>query len=368
MSTKKDKFSTKDIKYMNLALSLASARHGLTGENPSVGCVIVKNDEIISIGQTSFNGRPHAEFNAIKNSVEDLKDSKMYLTLEPCCHHALTPPCTDSIIKSKISEVIYSVNDIDKRVHGKSYKLLVSKNIIVKKGLLKNKINNFYIPYFFNRKNKLPYVSGKIAISKNNLIYSKNKKKITNLQTDRFTHFLRYKNDTILISYKTLNKDNPKLNCRLKNMEKFSPKRVVIDNKLEANTKSYLFKTANENNTIFFYNEADKSKIQKFKMKKIPIIKSKIDKYKKFDILLVLKKLYKLGSRNILIEGGNELTKNFLSKKIFNQFYLLKSQKKLSKSNEYKEFNGFSILKKKYKNKFKINSNFGKDTITLYKN
>ena len=368
MSTKKDKFSLKDKIYMELALDLAKSREGLTGSNPSVGCVIVKNDEIISIGQTSFNGRPHAEFNAIKNSVEDLKDSKMYLTLEPCCHHALTPPCTDSIIRSKISEVIYSVNDIDKRVHGKSYKLLVSKNIIVKKGLLKNKINNFYIPYFFNRKNKLPYVSGKIAISKNNLIYSKNKKKITNLQTDRFTHFLRYKNDTILISYKTLNKDNPKLNCRLKNMEKFSPKRVVIDNKLEANTKSYLFKTANENNTIFFYNEADKSKIQKFKMKKIPIFKSKIDKYKKFDILLVLKKLYKLGSRNILIEGGNELTKNFLSKKIFNQFYLLKSQKKLSKSNEYKEFNGFSILKKNYKNKFKINSNFGKDTITLYKN
>ena len=368
MSTKKDKFSLKDKIYMELALDLAKSREGLTGSNPSVGCVIVKNDEIISIGQTSFNGRPHAEFNAIKNSVENLKDAIMYLTLEPCCHHALTPPCTDSIIRSKISEVIYSVNDIDKRVHGKSYKLLESKNIIVKKGLLKNKINNFYIPYFFNRKNKLPYVSGKIAISKNNLIYSKHKKKITNLQTDRFTHFLRYKNDTILISYKTLNKDNPKLNCRLKNMEKFSPKRVVIDNKLEANKKSYLFKTSNKNNTIFFYNEADKSNIQKFKMKKIPIIKSKIDKYKKFDILSILKKLYKLGSRNILIEGGNELTKNFLSKKIFNQFYLLESQKKLSKSNEYKEFNGFGILKKNYKKKFKINSNFGKDTITLYKN
>ena len=177
MSTKKDKFSLKDKVYMELALDLAKSREGLTGLNPSVGCVIVKNDKIISIGQTSFNGRPHAEFNAIKNSVEDLKDAIMYLTLEPCCHHALTPPCTDSIIRSKISEVIYSVNDIDKRVHGKSYKLLESKNIIVKKGLLKNKINNFYIPYFFNRKNKLPYVSGKIAISKNNLIYSKNKKK-----------------------------------------------------------------------------------------------------------------------------------------------------------------------------------------------
>ena len=72
MSTKKDKFSKKDKKYMSLALTLASARHGLTGKNPSVGCVIAKNDEIISIGQTGYNGRPHAEYSAINNSNEIL--------------------------------------------------------------------------------------------------------------------------------------------------------------------------------------------------------------------------------------------------------------------------------------------------------
>ena len=70
MSTKKDKFSIKDKFYMELALDLAKAREGLTGPNPSVGCVIVKNDELISIGQTSYNGRPHAELNAIKNSPQ----------------------------------------------------------------------------------------------------------------------------------------------------------------------------------------------------------------------------------------------------------------------------------------------------------
>ena len=72
MSTKKDKFSIKDKFYMELALDLARAREGLTGPNPSVGCVIVKNDELISIGQTSFNGRPHAELNAIKNSIRNI--------------------------------------------------------------------------------------------------------------------------------------------------------------------------------------------------------------------------------------------------------------------------------------------------------
>ena len=71
MSTKKHKFTQKDKFYMEMALDLARARHGLTGSNPSVGCVIVKNDKIISIGQTSFTGRPHAETNAIKNCFED---------------------------------------------------------------------------------------------------------------------------------------------------------------------------------------------------------------------------------------------------------------------------------------------------------
>ena len=368
MSTKKDKFSIKDQLYMDLALDLAKAREGLTGTNPSVGCVIVKNDEVISIGQTSYNGRPHAELNAIRNTDKNLKGSHMYVTLEPCSHNGITPPCTKAIINSKISKVVYSIIDVDKRVSGKTYKKLKAKGIKVRTGLLKKKIDQFYVPYFFNRKKKLPYITGKIAISKNNLIYSKNNKKITNSLSDKFTHFLRYKNDAIMISYKTLNKDNPKLDCRLKNMERFSPKRIILDNNLKTNITSYLYKTANKSNTIIFYNEADKSKIIEFKKNKINIIKSKINRYKKFNISIIMKKLYNLGCRNILIEGGNQLTKNFLSEKIFNQFYLFKSLKLLSKLTEYKEFSGFNTLEKNYTNKSKINSNFGKDTITLYKN
>jgi len=368
MSTKKDKFSIKDKLYMELALDLAKSREGHTGSNPSVGCVIVKDDKIISIGQTSLNGRPHAEYNAIKNCHENIQGSKMYVTLEPCCHNGKTSPCTSAIIKSKISEVIFSIKDIDRRVSGKSKKILSSKKIIVKTGLLKKKITQFYNPYFYNRKNKLPFVTGKIAISKNNLIYSKGNKKITNYLSDNFTHLLRYKNDSIMVSYKTLNKDNSKLNCRLKKFKNFSPKRIILDNKLNLNTKSYLFKTANKNNTIIFYNEANKLKIKEFKKNQINLIKSKISKDKKFNIKIIFKKLYNLGTRNILIEGGNELTSYLVKKKLFNKFYLFKSRKILSKLVEYKEFTALKIFKQKYKNRLNLKSNFGKDSITLYTN
>tara|TARA_A100000164_G_scaffold280314_1_gene252613 strand:- start:539 stop:1642 length:1104 start_codon:yes stop_codon:yes gene_type:complete len=367
MSTKKDKFIFKDKFYMEIALDLARSRHGLTGSNPSVGCVIVKNDKIISIGQTSFNGRPHAESNAIKNCYEDLKGAKMYVTLEPCSHHGLTPPCTDSIIKAKISEVIYAVTDIDKRVRNKSFKILNSKKIIVKKGLLKRKIENFYFPYFFNRKKNLPYVIGKIAISKNNIIYSNSQKKITNTYSDHFTHLLRYQNDCLMITYKTLNKDNPRLNCRLKGLENFSPKRIILDNELNSKMNSYIIKSSNKKNTLIFYNKADKSKISKFKRKGIVLIKSKINRDNRFDIKEILKKLYNFGCRNLLIEGGNDLTNSLIKNKIFNKFYLFKSPKNLSKSSEFLKFTGLNTLNQKYKKKINLNLNLRKDRITIYR-
>ena len=125
---------------MEIALDLARSREGLTGTNPSVGCVIVKNDNIISVGQTSYDGRPHAEFNAIKNCNTKLYGAKMYVTLEPCSHQGVTPPCTNEIIKSKISEVFYALEDTDKRVRKKSFKILKSHKINVSIGLLKNKV------------------------------------------------------------------------------------------------------------------------------------------------------------------------------------------------------------------------------------
>ena len=353
---------------MELALNLARARQGHTGINPSVGCVIVKNDEIISIGQTNYNGRPHAEYNAINNSNENLKGSKMYVTLEPCNHYGKTPPCTNLIIKKKIKEVVYSINDIDKKVKGKSFKILKSKNIIVKKGLLKKDVGNFYSTYFFNRKNKLPFVTGKIATSKNNIIYSNKSKRITDKHSDRLTHLLRYKNDSIMISYKTLNKDNPKLNCRLRGLEKFSPKRIILDNNLNTKINSYIFNTANKENTIIFYNNANKHKITLFKKKGIKLIKSNLTKTKYFDLKIVLKKLYKIGIRNILVEGGNDLSGSFLKNKLLNQFYLFKSPKILTKSAPYKDFNHIKYLIHNYRIKSKINNKLTKDTITLYKN
>ena len=367
MSTKKDKFTSKDRSYMRLAINLAKTRFGLTGENPSVGCLIVKNDEIISIGQTGFNGRPHAETNAIDNSFQNLSGSKMYVTLEPCNHYGKTPPCTKYIIKSGIEEVLYPINDIDKKVKGKSSKILGQKKIKVKKGLLKNEALDLYNPYIINRKYQIPFVTGKIALSNNKIIFSKGVKRITNKISDKLTHYLRYKNDGIMISSKTLNTDNPKLNCRLKGYEKYSPKRIILDKNLDINLNTYLYKSAKKDNTIIFHNSSNIFKIRKLEKKGIKLVKLKLDSKKKFNLKHVLKKLYTLGIRNLLIEGGNKLTKNILRDKLAHQFYLFKSIRNISTNKEHIIFNSSNTLNKNYKIRSKISSKLAKDSITIYK-
>ena len=366
MSTKKDKFSSKDKNYMRLALNLARARKGLTGENPSVGCLIVKNDRIISIGQTGLKGRPHAERNAINNSLEKLKGSKMYVTLEPCNHYGKTPPCTNSIIKSGISEIIYAIDDIDKKVKGKSFKILSNKKIKVKKGLLKIEAKNLYDTYIVNRTKKLPYVTAKIAISKNKLIYSQGTKRITDKSSDKLTHYLRHKNDSIMISSKTLNIDNPKLNCRLKGFDKFSPRRIILDRNLEIKINSYIFKSAKKYNTIVFHNSLDHKKIQILKKRGITLLKFKTNNNGLFDLKIILKNLYTLGSRNLLVEGGDMITKNLIKNRLIDKFYLFKSSKIMKTSRKHKFFTSLNLLNSRFKKKNKITPKLGKDIITIY--
>jgi len=366
MSTKKDKFTQKDSFFMNLAFNLARDVSGLTGKNPPVGCVIVKNNKIISIGQTGLNGRPHAEYNAINSCKKNLKGSTIYVSLEPCTHFGKTPPCSNLIIKSKINKVIFSIIDIDKRTSARSIKLFKSKKIIVKYGFLKKEANKIYRPYILNKSKNLPYVTGKLAISKDNFIYAKNKIRITNKYSDKITNLLRYRNDAILISSKTLNTDNPRLNCRIEGLSDFSPKRIILDRCLSIKKNSHIYLTAINRNTVVFYNKGKKKKINLLKRRGIKLIKLPVYENNLFDLRVVLKKIFSIGCRNLLVESGKNLTDSFLKNKLFNEFYLFKSPNKLGSMGKLNVSGQLHQLAFKYKNKSNINSFTGNDIINIY--
>ena len=157
--------------FSDLAFNLAENHLGQTNQNPSVGCLIVKDNAVISSGVTSLKGRPHAEFNALNKKI-NFKGADMYVTLEPCSHYGVTPPCTNIIKKKKINNVFYAYNDPDKRSNNKAKEILKKKNIFLKKI---SSANNFYKSYFLNKKKDLPLIDAKLAISKD--FYTINKKK-----------------------------------------------------------------------------------------------------------------------------------------------------------------------------------------------
>ena len=365
MSLKKRNSNSKDHQYMDLAINLAKDRMGLTGLNPSVGCLIVKDDEIISTGQTSLNGRPHAEYNAIKNNIKKINGSTLYVTMEPCTHHGLTPPCTSQIIKSKIKKVIYAIDDIDYRTSKKAYSLLKLKKIIVKKNLLKNKANKIYKKYFYHKKNKLPYVIGKIACSKDKFIYS-NKKNITNKHSRNISHLLRYQNQGILITSRTLNIDNPKLNCRINGLENYSPTRFILDKNLNFKANSFLIKNSKKIKTIFFYNKINKQKLEILKKNRISSIRLKLNSKNQFDLIKLLNTIYKFGISSLLVEGGKILTENFLKNKLFNEFYLFQSSENLNKKGKIRISNIIKKLLITFNNKKNIDTYLDKNQLIYY--
>ena len=110
----KNKLSSIESHFLSLAFEKAQINLGSTKRNPSVGCIVEKNGAVISSGHTSINGRPHAEYNAL-NKAQNFKNANLYVTLEPCSHYGVTPPCTNLIIKKKIKKVVYSSNDFDFR-------------------------------------------------------------------------------------------------------------------------------------------------------------------------------------------------------------------------------------------------------------
>ena len=364
MSTKKDKFSPKDKIFMKLAINLARERVGLTGSNPSVGCVITKKDKLISIGQTSINGKPHAEYNAITDCKVNLKNSSIYISLEPCTHFGKTPPCTNQIIKSKIAKVYYAIDDVDNRTSKKAMPILKNKKIKVKKNLLLNDAKNLYKSYFYIKKNKYPYVTGKIACSKDMFISTKNKI-ITNFHSRKISHLLRYKNQGILISSKTLNLDNSKLTCRLSGLEKFSPKRFILDKDLKIKTNLKIFQN-HITNTYIFFNKPNNKKEKILKKLGAKLIKSKLDLEKKIDLKFVLQKIKKLGINYLLVEGGRILTLSFLKKKLFNEFYLFKNNKNLGMKGSINISKILIKLKYIFKTKKKIITHLDKDVILNY--
>ena len=354
MSIKRNKYSKHSF-FMNLALLQAQKNLGNTNENPSVGCVIVKNDCITNVAHTGLKGTPHAERNAIANS-KNIKNSDMYVTLEPCSHYGKTPPCVKTIIKNKIKRVFFSQKDPDSRSYDKSSKLLKKNKIYVQNGILNYDIKNFYKSYFKYKKKRLPFVTAKMAISNDFYTINNKKKWITNKFSRGRVHLIRSNHDCILTSVNTVIADNSRLTCRIDGLERLSPSRIILDKRLKIPINSNIVKTANKIRTIIFFNKIYPKKIKILKSLKIELVHSNLCEDGNFDLKNILTKIKSLGFSRIFLETGLKLMTNFLNNNLVDDFQLFVSSKNIGKNgaNSFKKNMNLFLKNKKFITK-KIN-------------
>ena len=344
--------------FLNFAFHLAEINLGKTKLNPSVGSVVVKNGEIISSAVTSPNGRPHSEFNSL-NKLKKCSGATLYTTLEPCVHKGKTPPCVSIIIKKKIKKVFYAFEDPDTRTYKKAKKVLNSKGIKTK--LIHNKkYNKFYKSYFLNKKFFIPFISAKIAISKDYQTINKTNKWITNYRSRKIAHLLRNNHDCILSTSKSINLDDSLLNCRIDGLNNYKPDLFIIDLDLKLKKNLLLNKLIKKRKTYLITLSNNLKKKQFLKKKGFKMIKIKSLKNKN-DFTSLFKNIYKMGYSRLLVESGLTFMNSLIKNKIINNLYIFKSNKKLGKDG--KNNSSLNYIKKLKRKLINVNLNDDK----LYK-
>jgi len=326
-----------DEKFINIALNLARKNLGLTAPNPVVGCVIVKNGEIISTGVTATKGRPHAENIAINKIVDKklLEGATLYVTLEPCCHIGETSPCTDLIIEHKIKKVVIATIDPYKKVNGGGITKLREAAIDVVCGIMEKPAQEINKAFFKVQNCGLPYLTLKLATSLDGKIATKNfdSKWITGKKARQFSHYLRAQNDAIMVGANTVRNDNPSLDCRISGLSDHSPKKIIIANNLNFDTKLKVFQSASQIPTLVLTNKINhlqqEENCTKLKNLGVEIIfcEEKSTENNFINIKSALEKIAASGINSVLVEGGRNIATQLLQENLVDELVWIQNKK-----------------------------------------
>lgn len=306
-----------DIKYMKRALELAKKGEGRTAPNPMVGCVVVKDGEIIGEGFHEEYGKYHAERNALNSLTKSADGAELYVTLEPCCHYGKTPPCTEAIIEHKIKRVIIACVDENPLVGGQGIEILKKHGICVTVGVLKEEAMKLNEVFFHFISKKRPFVAMKYAMTLDGKIatVSKDSKWVTSKESRKYVQVLRNRYKAILVGIRTVLEDDPMLNCRLEGGR--HPIRIVLDSKLRIPIESNIVKSAKEIETIVVTTKAEETKRDKLKSLGVEIMEMQ-------DEIRLPELLTRLRDKNIdsiLVEGGGKVHGSFLQENLVDRVY-----------------------------------------------
>ena len=310
--------------YMARCLELAANGMGNVAPNPMVGAVIVHNNTIIAEGYHAEFGKDHAEriaINSVKNS-DLLKESTLYVSLEPCSHFGKTPPCSNLIVESGIKRVVVAMRDPNPKVQGRGVDIMKNAGIDVVEGVMEDEAKELNRRFFVYHIKKRPYVILKWAQTLDGYIDAIRKPTdpiapiwVTNEMSRKVVHRWRSEEQAILIGTNTVAKDNPRLDVR--NWSGRSPYRVVLDRKLRLPSNMNVYDGSQPTLVFVGNNSSSASKRQTFAS--IPNLELLTVDFARGVEDQVLTELYERGILSIIIEGGAMLIGSFVEKNYWDE-------------------------------------------------
>ncbi len=284
---------------MDYALRLGRRALGTTGENPNVGCVIVRDGRVLGIGWTQPGGRPHAETEALSMAGAAARGATAYVTLEPCAHHGRTGPCAEALVRAGIARVVTAIEDPDPRVSGGGHAILEQAGVAFQSGLLAQEARRDMAGFLTRTVRKRPQVILKMAFSADGRIAAAagQRTAISGPEAKARVHLLRAQCNAILVGMGTVQADDPELTCRLPGLEHRSPLPFVLSRTGVLPPQSHLARRQAE------------------------ILRGPVPE--------VLADLGRRGINRLMVEGGARVARSFLEAGLVDQFHLIRAPKAL---------------------------------------
>jgi diaminohydroxyphosphoribosylaminopyrimidine deaminase/5-amino-6-(5-phosphoribosylamino)uracil reductase len=309
-----------DEKWMARALALAEKGRGYVEPNPLVGAVVVHDGMLVGEGWHEGFGKPHAEINALAKAGEAARGATLYVTLEPCCHHGKTPPCTEAILEAGVRRVVAAMVDPFPAVAGQGVARLRQAGVVLEMGLMENEARRLNAPYLKLLGTGRPYVHAKWAMTLDGKIATRtgDSKWISGEMSRRHTHELRGRMDAIIVGIGTVLADNPSLTVRPPGPR--VPMRIILDSHGRLPRGSSLATTAGDTPILVVMADDLANRVSDLRALGCEVLT--LPSHNGLpDVTSLLDELGRRRLTNVLVEGGAQVLGSFFDAKAVDEVH-----------------------------------------------
>jgi diaminohydroxyphosphoribosylaminopyrimidine deaminase/5-amino-6-(5-phosphoribosylamino)uracil reductase len=324
-----------DLRWMNAALNFGSRSLGLTAPNPAVGAILVNNGAVVGRGATAPGGRPHAERIAIDEAGEAARGATLYVTLEPCSHFGVSPPCVDAVIAAGVGRVVSAIEDPNPLVAGQGHARLRAAGIAVSVGAGAAQARRDHLGHILCVAAGRPCVTLKLAETADGFVSASAhdaRLRITGPIADLRVQIMRSTHEAIMVGIETALIDDPALTVRLPGVDR-KPLRVVLDTQLRFAERSRLAATAVDIPTLIIAGSAARDEpARRLADLGVTIERVPIDPEGRVDLHHALRGLAARGITRVFSEGGPRVAARLIALGLADQVALITAEKPLGRS------------------------------------